>query len=567
MNNLLPWAGALAMCLAPPVLARPALSVAPAPASVLADPTPAQWREDLRFMAREMERRHKNLYHSVSREAFAAAVADLEARLPRLERHEVIVGLMRIAALVGDGHTNVSPLKDSKFGLPSLPLKLYLFEDGLFVRAARPDLAPLVGARVEAIGGVAVEEAIRRAGEISPRDNDITPRMYAPIFLAMPAIQHALKLAPTPDASVLTLSKGRRRWTVTVPAGAVDPSWPPDTDISLVTPDGWVDARAEAPQPLWLQAPLDYHRLIDLKPERALYVQLNMVTGIKGQTLAQFGERIRERAAATNPRAIILDLRLNRGGNQDLRYPFVADLIKAEDEDTRLYVLSWRGAFSATQPILDDLALFTDAVLIGEPASSKPNGYGDSYRIVLPNSGLTVRTSIKYHQRDTRDRPWTPIDVATPYRFADYAAGRDPALAEALAYVPGPTLGERLAEAARHGGTAAAVAALDAHVAAPANRYSDFEIDLSATAQQLYRDKLGDAALAVASRSAARFPNSARLALVEAIIAEGVGNRTLAADAGRRTLQLEPDNREARALVERLTAAELSARPSGRRFR
>ena len=41
-------------------------------------------------------------------------------------------------------HTNVSPLKDAKFGLPSLPLKLYLFEDGLFIRAARPDFAPLV---------------------------------------------------------------------------------------------------------------------------------------------------------------------------------------------------------------------------------------------------------------------------------------------------------------------------------------------------------------------------------------------------------------------------------------
>ena len=236
-----------------------------------------------------------------------------------------------------------------------------------------------------------------------------------------------------------------------------------------MTPNNWVDARTTAPLPLWLQAPLDYHRLIDLKPERALYVQLNMVTGIKGQSLAEFGERIRERAAATNPRAIILDLRLNRGGNQDLRYPFVADLIKAEDEDTRLYVLSWRGAFSATQPILDDLALFTDAVLIGEPASSKPNGYGDSYRIVLPNSGITVRTSIRYHQRDGRERPWTPIDVATPYRFADYAAGRDPALTAALAHVPGPTLGERLSEAARRGGTAAALAALDAHVEAPAN--------------------------------------------------------------------------------------------------
>lgn len=549
MNNLLLRAGALALCLAQPALAQTPTTPVAAPA--IRTPTAEQWRDDLRFMAREMERLHKNLYHSVSREAFAAAVAELDARIPALQRHEVIVGLMRLAAMVGDGHTNVSPLKDKAFGLKSLPVKLYLFEDGLFVRAARPDHAALVGAKLEAIGGVPVDEALRRVGEISPRDNAITPKMYAPILLAMPAIQHALKLAPTPDAAVLTLSKGKRRWTVTVPAAQVDPSWPPDTDISLVTPDGWVDARTTAPQPLWLQAPLEYYRLVELPPERAIYVQLNMVTGFKGQSLADFGDRIRERAAASNPRAIILDVRLNRGGNQDLRYPFVADLIKAEDEDTRLHVLSWRGAFSATQPILDDLALFTDAVLIGEPASSKPNSYGDSYRIVLPNSGITVRTSIKYHQRDNREQPWTPIDIATPYRFPDYAAGRDPALAAALAYVPGPTLGERLADAARRGGPAA-VAALDTHIDASANRYSDFEIDLTRAAQQLYADKLGDAALAVARRSSARFPAIARLALIEAIIAEATGHRTLAARAARRTLGLEPDNREARSLLERL---------------
>lgn len=550
MNNLLMRAGALALCLAQPALAETtATPVAAVPA--VANPTIEQWRDDLRFMAREMERLHANLYHSVSRETFAAAVAALDAKLPGLQRHEVIVELMRLVAMVGDGHTNVSPLKDKAFGLPSLPLKLYLFDDGLYVRAARPDFAELLGARVEAIGGVPVAEALRRVGEISPRDNAITPTMYAPILLGIPAIDHALKLGPTPYAAVLTLSRGKRRWTVTVPATQVDPNWPPDTDVSLVTPDRWVDART-APQPIWLQAPLDYHRLIELPEHRALYVQLNMVTGIKGQSLGDFGERIRERAAATNPRAIILDVRLNRGGNQDLRFPFIADLIKAEDADTRLYVLSWRGAFSATQPILDDLALFTEAVLIGEPASSRPNGYGDSYRIVLPNSGLTVRTSIKYHQRDNRERPWTPIDVAAPYRFADYVAGRDPALAAALAYSPGPAFGERLIAAAQRGGVAAALAELEAHLAAPANRWSDFEMDIGVAAQRLLSGGQGAAALAVAGRAAARFPDSARLAMVEAILAEAQGDRARAFDAGRRVQAIEPNNREARSLLERM---------------
>ncbi len=156
--------------------------------------SPAEWRQDLRFMAAEMKQRHKNLFHTVSRARFDEAVSDLDARIPSLQRHQIIVEMMRIAAMVGDGHTRVDPLKDAKFNFPSLPLKLYLFEDGLFVRAAAPRHAFLLGAEIDAIGGVPVAEAIRRAAEISSRDNDIGPKLFVPVYLNMPQILHALKL-------------------------------------------------------------------------------------------------------------------------------------------------------------------------------------------------------------------------------------------------------------------------------------------------------------------------------------------------------------------------------------
>ena len=70
------WRAAAAACL----LVAAALPVPAQPAALSA----AQWREDMRFMAAEMERRHKNLYHSVTREQFAAAVADLDVRIPGL---------------------------------------------------------------------------------------------------------------------------------------------------------------------------------------------------------------------------------------------------------------------------------------------------------------------------------------------------------------------------------------------------------------------------------------------------------------------------------------------------
>ena len=98
-------------------------------------------------MAAEMAKRHKNLYHSVSKERFEGAVAVLDERIPSLARHQVIVEMARIAALVGDGHTNIAPTRDPKIGFRSLPVRFYLFKDGLFIRAARKGEGTLAGTR------------------------------------------------------------------------------------------------------------------------------------------------------------------------------------------------------------------------------------------------------------------------------------------------------------------------------------------------------------------------------------------------------------------------------------
>jgi tetratricopeptide (TPR) repeat protein len=548
---------ALTTCAAAPLLAGQA-SPAPAPAATAPAPIPVltaeQWQADLDFMAAEMERRHKNLFHTVSREAFQAAVLDLRARIPTLQRHQIIAGMMRIAAMVRDGHSRVDPRKDVKFGMPSLPVKLYLFEDGLFVRAGLPEHAKLLGAKVEAIGGVPVAEAMRRAGTLASRDNEVGVKLFVPLYLAMPQLLHALELSKSPETATLTLSRGGKRWTVTLPAHAVDPIWPPDTDISLVTPEGWVDARKTPALPLWVQAPLDYHRLVELPEHKALYAQMNMVTNVEGQTVPQYARKIAERVAATNPKALILDLRLNLGGNGNLRTELVRTLIRAEDEDTKLFVLTWRGTFSASQFILDDLDRLSGAIFIGEPASSKPSSYGDAYRKLMPNSGIAVRSSIVWWQEGQNFDPWTPIDIATPYRFADYEAGRDPALEAALAWTPRPPLHERLLAHAKAGGAEAVIAGYEAYRADPVNRYANVAGRTTGAAEHLLNSGEVPAALALARRAAADFREKLDAHMILAFVAERAGDKALALGAARRALEIDPNNRFILPLLARVEA-------------
>src|SRR2546426_2420135 len=92
------------------------------------------WRRDLQVLAEDLPRRHRNLYHSVTREAFARAVAELDSRIARLDDDAIAVGLMRIVAMAGDGHTVIRlPRTRERY-----PLVLSWIDSELRVTATTP---------------------------------------------------------------------------------------------------------------------------------------------------------------------------------------------------------------------------------------------------------------------------------------------------------------------------------------------------------------------------------------------------------------------------------------------
>ncbi len=143
-----------------PLLCRPVFARDGARAAAPANRSEAErWREDLRFMADQMPKLHRNLFHTMTREQLESAVRSLDERIPSLARHQIIVAIARIVAMVGDGHTNIAPTRDPKIGFRAYPVRLFLFQDGLYVRAAARAHADLVGARVIRIGNASSEEA------------------------------------------------------------------------------------------------------------------------------------------------------------------------------------------------------------------------------------------------------------------------------------------------------------------------------------------------------------------------------------------------------------------------
>ena len=81
---------------------------------------------------------------------------------------------------------------------------------------------------------------------------------------------------------------------------------------------------------------------------------------------------------------------------------------------------------------------------------------------------------------DPRDtRVWQGPDLATELTFADYRAGRDPAMDAILNYKPGPDAGELVSAAAERNDYAGAKAALQKFLKDPLHKYVSVESDLN----------------------------------------------------------------------------------------
>jgi hypothetical protein len=393
-----------------------------------------RWQEDLDVLAREMPALHADLFHTLGRQQFDGAIADVRRRLDGLARHQVIVELMRLAAMIGDGHTSLSPWRDP-VGFHTLPVSLYRFADGYHVRATTRDQASLLGACVTHVGGVPIDSAEKLVAPLIGRDNDMGVLIYAPILLVMPEVLHAVGLSGDPQRAELTVEVGGRPRTATLGSAGAFPDLSGPAETWWGARDGWADLRDGAGEPLWLSRLRQTYWFSYVPEGELLYCQLNEIQE-REERLDVFFARALAAADSVGARRFVLDLRHNSGGNGDLNPAIVRALLRSRfDERGRLFVVTNRRTFSAAQMLICDLERWTFPIFVGEPSASRNNHYGDSALLLLPNQQITLRVSTLWWQWDPRDtRPWIAVNLAAPLTVDAYRTGRDPALEAVAAF-------------------------------------------------------------------------------------------------------------------------------------
>lgn len=420
------------------------------PALAQADRIPpewvSRWRADLQFAADSLPLRHPNFFHDVPRETYRRSLDSLSQRLPGMDHDAIVVELGRIVAMVHDGHTRLTFPFDSAAGFftghsPTprtkidglvfrhYPVRLGLFADTLYVIRADSAHRELLGGRVVSIGRSTATAAMAAVEPVIQRDNDSQVRDLMPTWLVVPEILHARGVIPDPERAAIVVEQpdGRRVEAELTPVA-------PGVGVS------WLSARAAGDPPLRDRYPERNHWFTRIPGSHTLYARYRQVMDDPNETVAQFADSLFATIEATRADRLILDLRGNVGGDGGLNRPLVQHLIRCERlwRPGGMWALIDRGTFSAAIMMAADLELRTPTLLVGEKTGGHPNSYGDSRRVTLPNSGLTVRVSSLFWQltgpQDPRDgiRPHVPVVM----RFADWQANRDPVLEAALARSP-----------------------------------------------------------------------------------------------------------------------------------
>lgn len=326
------------------------------------------------------------------------SLKNLEARAGSLSDMEFLIGIAHLAALADNGHDAVAFGDDSWVPPTRLPFRMLAFSDSTVVSRAAPEYAELLGARVNSIEGRSPAEIVAALATISGG----TPQYRswnAEWAIERGGVLHALGLAAAPDRLRFDfrLRDGRhvQRAIPFVPAGRVPsgvyaPRLLSPQPFTTELAAGWRAANASAKTPLYLEQPDALFRSVSLPSDATLYVQFRANFDMDGQQIVPFVKSVSDTIARTHPHNVIIDLRYDTGGNNEL----TLDLMRSIPQQVpgRIYALVGRYTFSAG---IASAAALKHAgtgrvVVVGEPVGDRLRWWSEGKPACLPHSHLCL---------------------------------------------------------------------------------------------------------------------------------------------------------------------------------
>lgn len=443
----------LALCIAG-VVAAPTGSAQGQP------PTPTLQQQDI-AMVREKFMAADKAYSPEARAEAERRLAALETRAKPLSEVAFVLELSRIVALADNGHTRLNAGgRARKFN--RVEIRLVPFGEDFHVLWTRPEHADILGGRLIAIDGYPIAELRAAARSLSGGTPAFRDR-FSPYLFESPQQLNALGLAVAWDEAIYRFA---------MPDGQVVQrrlfALPPSPDRPVLDVGRMLDPTRDGAEPgawaTWItpeQAPWsvaaggETFRWRDAPEMDAVVIDMRANNNTATRKVFEFLNEAEAQRVALGRTNVVLDMRLNGGGNLTLTQAFMADWPAKLGSEGRFVVLTSPWTFSAaiSSTLYLKQAGGDRVVLVGEEPGDRLEFWAEGLPMTSP-SGLVLGPARERHDYRHGCRDYTdchgnvvrkPIavesagpEIAAPWTIEAYRLGRDPGMEAAARILRGP---------------------------------------------------------------------------------------------------------------------------------
>lgn len=406
--------------------------------------TPALKAEGIGHLVNTIRQGHPAPYRNWPAARWDSITRDAVRRAPAMSDADYLVTLMRLGAAVGDVHTSVTPRSPESPMQRAVPLSLWKFPEGLYVRATDSARRDLLGAEIIRIDGAPVSKLWPRLIGDFLYENEYMSAAELSLYLRFPDFLRGVGVPGDRDELKLSvrMPSGAEK-EISVPALNRGYSRESGETRGFVTPPGWIEV-PQAKAPRWLARRGDNYFAEIIPGSDAVYLQLNMPRDDPRKPWGSFLDSVVALVTRSGAQRLVIDLRHNGGGWAPMAYDLTWRLkdVPRVNQPGHLFVLIGRITQSAGVTIAAALERDADAVFIGEPLGAHPNFFngrmGNHPLQWLPGPGIRFRISEVAEQNSFSldARRFIAPDFPAPLTWSAYTAGTDPALELALGVSP-----------------------------------------------------------------------------------------------------------------------------------
>ncbi|MTI30136.1 S41 family peptidase [Xanthovirga aplysinae] len=370
-------------------------------------------------------------------------IDSLKRNIDGLSDNQIKLLISKCVSMADDGHTSVYLGK-----FRNIPLKFYLFDDGLYVVKAKSGYEQFLGSRVNKIGDRKIEEIIEDVDAFMP-GNESWIKYKSSHFLGSPDFLEGIGLAKDIDAIKYEFVNGKDTLiTHFSPEKKYDTfdeyeSWrnlTPSNKIYADTVNSWLHVLTKQ-TPVYLSNPNIPGFTTPIESLKALYIQINMSTEIPNLL-----EEVKSSVEDNNVQNLIVDLRFNTGGNYLKQAEFSKEIPKLVKG--KIFIVTGNATFSAGICTAARLKYFAkeQAVVIGQEIGDGLTFWAEGKSFYLPNSKLPIRVTTGFHDWESNKyvpfkTHWLNIfygvpvtdlkpDIFVSNYYDDYIKGTDKILEE-----------------------------------------------------------------------------------------------------------------------------------------